>query len=336
MQVPAFLLSRLDDAGSQWSLGTFGAIAEFMRDPHEPVHITCKDGMLSACTARGAIRFDRLDEVRLVASETASRESWNHRVALCLPADRCAMGRRTVLTELGSDAAAIRAGDRSALLFDLGLGALQLDACVRTADPDLIMVLRAQAGRSLFDSQSRALSAILRHSPHRVFASRFGRIEVFQPIPPAEGRSPEGPHTHVLPNLLRHGMTHAATEPIPEGWVPCAHVYPPHPAKDALGRRRPFHSAVHESFQVILRQFGDADLLEVKHRAWAALKAGKDPLALGIANSRFARNSLRVAVLQWTAVAGALNRNGYAVTKPPMPGASAATSPDSGASLHMP
>ena len=85
-------------------------------------------------------------------------------------------------------------------------------------------------------SAASAMGIILATNPHRVFLSRLGRVEVFQPIPPPDGKSPDGPHTHVLPGLLRHRRTHPATEPIPDGLVPCAHVYPPHPAKDGMGR----------------------------------------------------------------------------------------------------
>ena len=68
-------------------------------------------------------------------SETTTPESWNHRVALCLPEDGCAKNRRAVLTELGADTQALREQDRGASLFDLGLGALQVDVCVRAIDP---------------------------------------------------------------------------------------------------------------------------------------------------------------------------------------------------------
>ena len=84
------------------------------------------------------------------------------------------------------------------------------------------------------------MEVILAANPHRVFLSRLGRIEVYQPIPPASGKSPDGPHTHVLPRLLKSGRTHPATEPIPDGWFPCAHLYPPHPARDGMGEARPF------------------------------------------------------------------------------------------------
>ena len=119
------------------------------------------------------------------------------------------------------------------------------------------------------------MSVILATSPHRVFISRLGRIEVCQPIPPHDGRSPQGPHTHVLVDLLKHRRTHAATEPIPDGFVPCAHVYPPHPAKDALGEPRPFDAARHDAFQEMLRTFGDPDQIALKQRVMAAVAAGE-------------------------------------------------------------
>jgi hypothetical protein len=168
----------------------------------------------------------------------------------------------------------------------------------------LITVLRDEAGRSIFDPASRAFTAILAASPHRVFVCRFGRIEVFQEIPSAHGQSPEGPHTHVLRKLLRHRLTHAATDPIPDGWVPCAHLYPPHPTKDALGKSCPFDRRCHEDFQDVLRRYGDPVHADVKSRVLTALRNGADPFAVAIPDNRHARNARRVAIQQWCVLAG--------------------------------
>jgi hypothetical protein len=48
---------------------------------------------------------------------------------------------------------------------------------------------------------------------HRVFLSRVGRAEVYQAIPLPDAKRPDGPHTHVLPKLLRAGRTHSANDP---------------------------------------------------------------------------------------------------------------------------
>lgn len=296
--VLCLLRDHLLDAGSQWNLGTFGAIAEFMRDAGEPFEIVDEPGRLSVTTARGGIGFERLDGVRLHASESAVGSGWNHRVALCLPEQACAMNRRTVLTELGPDAGALRPQDAAGILFDMGLGTLQADICIRTADPALIAALRGEGGRSLFEPGNRAMGAIVAAGPHRVFLARFGRCEVYQPIPPADGRSPEGPHTHVLPQLLRSGRTHAATEPVPEGFVPCAHLVPAHPLKDGLGRPHAFDREAFQGFQTLLERFGEPAQVALKRKAKQAIAAGFAPDTFEPPRSRFERQALRVYLRQ--------------------------------------
>jgi hypothetical protein len=292
------LAAQMADPEASWSLGTFGAIAEFARDPDEPVELSRTDADLAAATARGGIRITPNEGLRLFASESATRESWSQRVSLCLPENRCAMNGRIELTALGPDTEALREQDREAVLFDLGLVTLQVDACVRVADPKVIAELLPHVGRSLFEPGNPAMMIILGASPHRVFISRLGRIEVFQPIPPADGKSPNGPHTHVLPKLLRLRRTHAATEPVPDGFVPCAHLYPAHPTRDAFGRGRPFDGGRHAAFQSILSAFGDPASVALKQRIIAAITAGADPTSVAVTDHRFARTAIRVAVRQ--------------------------------------
>src|SRR5262249_30761140 len=161
----------------------------------------------------------------------------------------------SVLTELGPDAEAIRESDRAAILFDLGLAALQVDGCVRVSDPVVVAQLRMHCGKGLLESDNPSMGVILGASPPRVFISRVGRVEVSKPIPPTNGRSPDGPHTDVQQKLLRTGRPHAATEPVPEGWVPCAHFYPAHPTKDALGALRPYEQRHYTAFQDLMQAF---------------------------------------------------------------------------------
>jgi hypothetical protein len=296
-----FLAAQLADCDNHWSLGTFGALAEFTRDRQEPVVIADDGSAACVVTDRGGIRIAPVPGMRLFASESATRAGWNHRIALCLREDACAMGGRGVLTELGRDREALRDRDRDAILFDLGLDAVQVDACVRIADPAVVAALRPHVGRAVFEAGNPAMGIVVPASPHRVFVSRLGRIEVFQPIPPPDGRSPEGPHTHVLPKLLQHKRSHAATEPVPQDFVPCAHLYPAHPAKDALGRELPFDARRHDCFQRMLLRFGDPEALAMKRRVIAAVEQGGDPSALDVPDQRFARASIRVTLRQMQA-----------------------------------
>jgi Family of unknown function (DUF6925) len=295
----ALLRRGIADPDTQWSLGTFGAIAEFSRDEDEPAQVSMAADVLSAITARGGITL-RLDPaIRPFASEGLTKADWNQRVALCLPEGASAMARRGVLTELGADAHALRAEDRESILFDLGLGALQADFCVRIDDADTAANLRQHAGRPIFEPGNPAMGIILRANPHRVFISRIGRIEVYQPIPPASGKSPDGPHTHVLPKLLKTGRTHPATEPIPPGWIPCAHLYPPHPARDGFGQPRLFEAAHLDSFQAIMAAFGEPEIVAIKQRVRDAVRAGKPPAEL--TRDRHGRTGARIALRQMKA-----------------------------------
>ncbi|MBA2402519.1 MAG: hypothetical protein H0V72_28270 [Bradyrhizobium sp.] len=293
------LRREIADPDTQWSLGTFGAIAEFARDRDEPVRLTQSMEAVAAVTPRGGIALRPHPRSRPFASESITKSGWNQRIALCLPSDDCAMGGRNVLTEVGTDHDALRAEDRESVLFDLGLGAVQADFCVRIGDGDLAARLRECCGRAVFDHDNPAMEMILAANPHRVFLGRLGRIEVYQPIPPPSGKSPEGPHTHVLPKLLRSGRTHPATEPVPDGWIPCAHIYPPHPARDGLGAPRPFDPTHHRSFQDTLAACGDPDILGLKRRVVHAVRAGEPPLPID--GDRHGRAGIRIALRQMKA-----------------------------------
>lgn len=294
----ALLRQAIADPDTQWSLGTFGAIAEFSRDEEEPAQVSMRADILSAVTERGGVALRPDPAIRPFASEGITKSGWNQRIALCLPQHECAMSRRGVLTELGPDRDALREEDRDGLLFDLGLGAPHVDFCVRT-DEETASQLRAHAGRAVFEPGNPAMGIILHANPHRVVISRIGRIEVYQPIPPPTGKSPQGPHTHVLPKLLRSGRTHPATEPIPAGWLPCAHIYPPHPARDGLGEQRPFNPGRHLAFQQTMAACGDPDIVAVKQRVMAAVAAGEPPPE--IAADRHRRTGIRIALRQMKA-----------------------------------
>ncbi|SFL88327.1 DUF6925 family protein [Methylobacterium pseudosasicola] len=290
--VVSLLRDYLADPACAWSLGAYGAVAAFSRDPAEPVAFR-ENGEIGLSTPCGAIMLAATPELVPFAYETGFTGGWSQAVALCLPDAACAMGRRDVLTELGPDAAAARTQDRGAILFDLGLGLRAVDACVRVADPGLIDDLRAAAGRPILAPGNPIGPLLVAASPHRVFLARFGRIEVYTPIPPEGGVGAPGPHSHILPKLLRLGRTHAATAPIPPGLVPCAALHPAHPAKDVSGRRAGFDAARHAAFGRLLDAWGDPALTALRRMVLAG--GEPDPT---LANGRFARSAIRAARAQ--------------------------------------
>ncbi|GLZ45942.1 hypothetical protein Acsp06_21270 [Actinomycetospora sp. NBRC 106375] len=267
------LLDWVDDPDAGWSVGTFGALAEFLRDPDEPADVTRGPGRATAVTARGAVDVHLNGNVVPVAWERRSGDAWNQAVALCVP---IGAGGRSVITELGPDTDATRAGDREDVLVDLGVGAPHLAACVRTGDAALLASLRAAAGRPLAEAGSVA-AALVEAGPHRVFRTAAARLEVYTPIPPPTGASPEGPHTHLLPHLLAHGRTHAATDPIPPGRAPGATIHLPHPTRAVDGRRIPPRAERHRRAQEVLERYGDPAALAAKAAVTEALATSAEP-----------------------------------------------------------
>lgn len=242
------------DPGNGWSIGSFGAIAEFIRDRDEPVDIRRGADRLELVTGRGAMRIAPTGRLAGLAWDSLAPdgESWNHEMAFCVERPETAGGN---VAAMGPDVDAIRPEDRNAMIYDLGVchGAVAL--AVRSHDPMLNAALDGIAGRPLFD-HPEVLRDIMRVQPHRIGLSAAGRIEVFQAIPQDDGSSPVGPHTHVLPKLIAAKQTHARTAPIPAAWQPALSMHPPSPWRDALGRPKPFDAEADRRFAPLLDRFG--------------------------------------------------------------------------------
>ncbi len=290
-----FLEEALSDPESGFSIGVSGAIAEFMRNDGEADWQ--RDGSVVTVTTReGAMRVALNPRVVPVAAELPSRrpEHWQQQVAFCLDENRAAMGARQALTELGADADAIDPSRRQHLLFDLGLGLAHVDACIRTDDTGLIALLRRAEGRALFTQAKQASDAIVAASPERVFCSTFGRIEVYAPIP--ERKTPEGPHTHLLPALL--GRPSPIAGFVSPGLVSCLDVYPANPLRSVSGKARAFDRERHARFQKVLEAWGPPEYVAEKRRVAEWMHQGKLPEECPAASGVLAGIGRRVALRQ--------------------------------------
>ena len=274
------IAAQMADAETQWSLGTFGAIAEFARDPDEPVESQCAGAALSAVTARGGIRIEpqpRPAAVRLRDHDQGKLE----------PAGRALPAGRSLRHERPSRAdrawarrrCAARAGPRRASCSISASARLQVDACVRVSDPAVAAQLRAHCGQPTFAAGNPAGGIILAHSPHRVFISRRRPHRGLSADP--AGRTARARKART-PTCCSICCATAAPMPrpsrFPDGFVPCAHLYPAHPAKDAQGRSRPFDPRRHAAFESMLRRFGDPQFVALKERVRAAVTRRRRPV----------------------------------------------------------
>jgi hypothetical protein len=206
----AIVRRHLADPASRWSVGTYGAIGEFEYALGE-TGLTLDLERLSVSTPRGSLAIRDLAGVQafaLIDEDGRLRE-----VAFCTKRQ-------------GARRATVTAVDR--LTYDLGIAAPHVDLLVRVKEGDATTAaaMGAAEGTSLFAPDNGAGAAIARASPTRILVSAVARLEVHQPIPPPGGRSPDGPHTHLLPHLLAEGRAHRPNSPLPEGLYCGLSLYP--------------------------------------------------------------------------------------------------------------
>lgn len=201
---------HLAEPASGWSVGTWGAIGEFQYDAGEP-GLSLDLAGLSVITLRGALHVGDLADARLF--RMVDEGGRTRELAFCSAGQGI---RRTVIHQLDDT------------LFDLGIGAPHVDLLVRLrpGDSATLAALHEGQGQALLAPGNPAAAAIARASPTRIFVSALARLEVHQPIPPPGGRSPAGPHSHLLPGHLAEGWKRAPDSSLPTGLYCGLSLYP--------------------------------------------------------------------------------------------------------------
>lgn len=221
----AFIVESLRSGGT-WTAGVSGAIAEFCISPGEPCEIEAKADSIRAFTTRGAIAFDLSGHIRAFSIRS---DVGRDLIVLATPRGRARSFLATGLARIGPDRDAIHARNRDEILYDFGLNRTSAGFGVRTASPRLIARLDGVAGLDWRQFLPLIGGELQEVSPTRVVRHSIGRIEVFTTIPLPEGASPEGPHTHFLPDFLTEEREAPAPIDLPEAYVACAVYHPPRP-----------------------------------------------------------------------------------------------------------
>ena len=309
----SILTRHLQDPETGWSIGTFGALAEFHWEPDEIKKIILENDFGRVVTARGAIEIQRHRKLRLIPYETISTipNAWSQGVMVCLPQKEAAFKTSKGVTE-------IRAGFNSLMpklegrLFDLGFEFPHIKICVRTTDPNLSENLTNATGSSFLALRAETIKSIKAANPVRVFRSQIGCIEVSQKIPDSKSITPTGPHTHVLPALLKQNLDHASNIPIPDGWTVVAAFYPAHPVRNKDGSLKAFDQIAFKAFQELIDNHAPVELAEAKHEAWQLLRRSVPPNINLMPKTRHARTAFRVALRQWEHLhTGTINSNNW-------------------------
>jgi hypothetical protein len=208
-----------------WSMGVQGALAEYAVAGGR-AEVRRAGRTVEAVTAGGGLRLVVTDGTEAFAAGNPHQGDGIGTVYLTVP-------RRTLpppapgVAVSGADPGSLRPEDAADLLVDLAVGHAAAAFCVRTGDPALGARLREVEGASWRDALTRVGPAVVAASPHRVVTTRLGRVEVWAPIPPDSGASPEGPHTHLLPSLLAGGREVPVEVDLPPEVAPAAAFHPP-------------------------------------------------------------------------------------------------------------
>jgi hypothetical protein len=204
-----------------WSMGVQGALAEFAVVAGDPEAVTVRRPArrtVEALTAGGGLRLTVTDETQaFTAGET---------VYLAVPRPTLP-SPATGVTITDTDPGALRPGDRNDLVADLAVGHAAAAFCVRTGDAELGKRLKAIEGAAWPEALATLGPDLVATSPHRIVTTPLGRIEVYAAIPTDAGASPDGPHTHLLPPLLRTGRELPAGADLPRDLAPAAAFHPP-------------------------------------------------------------------------------------------------------------
>jgi predicted Fe-S protein YdhL (DUF1289 family) len=227
-EVAAFIADSLLQRSGTWVAGCHGAAAEFMFGVDEPAEVSV-EGPLQAVTARAALRFTPRTDLRALQWRDPLTVGGVRAIFIVIPRPRNISAPSLLLTDCGPDAAAIQPAHRGETLFDLGLGREHMRFALRSADPVLNGALRDAVGLPFDAVLQRCGRTLLERSPTRVVETPLGRIEVATPIPAPGGKSPDGPHTHLLPGHLALQRASPAGVDLPEAYALCATFYPRNP-----------------------------------------------------------------------------------------------------------
>ena len=229
----------LTQAVGGWSMGVQGALAEFAVVDGDPEAVTVRrpaQRTVEALTAGGGLRLTITDETqaftagrgfrRPVTEDEKQEFIAGETVYLAVPRRTLPRPAAGVMITV-ADPGALRPDDRHDLVADLAVGHTAAAFCVRTGDTELGKRLKAIEGAAWPDALAALGPDLVATSPHRIVTTPLGRIEVYAPIPTDAGASPEGPHTHLLPPLLRTARELPPGLALAPGLAPAAAFHPP-------------------------------------------------------------------------------------------------------------
>lgn len=288
----SILSNYLESNAFSVSVGGLGALAEY---EGSSIKVNIRDSALTlqSKSILGAFKASIPENVKIFAQESLSsnRRLWNQDLVIAESPIPSQQSHQGILQELGIDENCLAPKDKGSLLFDLGTGLANCKFCIRTKDKSLITELRQYINQNILVDLHPAMESIIEASPTRVVISKIARIEVYQKI--SRDKTPTGPHTHLLPDLLSSKLTHSNKLALPPDCMPILNFHP-----KRISRHDPQGYASCEHFDVLLNKFGDPKYFATKTKITRALKENTPPFSSHDSRTSLENNALRIALLQ--------------------------------------
>lgn len=259
-QIKKLLLDAADKTNSSWAIVRDGVVAEFSIVPGDKPIKTFDNNTLKIDTHRATLCINFDDSVKAIVAESGAHgcSPWTQIIYLCIPKDQAKMSCRNKLTYLGNFDNGTDKGD----LWDLGVGTETLDACIVAKDKPTNELLKQNEGKYIIDDPD-FLRELVIHSPPRLFQTKFAYIIVRQKIPLTEKEELEGPHTHLLPPIIKSKKYFEV--PVPENMIPIIQTDPFGSVIDGNGNFHAWNGFENDDFQTFLQKYGDSKYVALKN-----------------------------------------------------------------------
>lgn len=250
-EIKNLILESANKPSTSWAIVRNGIVAEFSIVPGDDVKTSFKGNKLHIKTQRASLSLEFDNSISAIIAESGAHgcSPWTQNIYLTIPSEHAQMAGRDKLTFLGDFNEDSVAGK----LWDLGVGNKTVDAYI-IADSDTHHLLKHKEEQNILNDP-KFLRELVQHSPIRFFKSKFASILVKQKIPLSESDENDGPHTHLLPSLMKNKKRFLS--PVPENVEPIIQVSPFVSVIDGNGQFYKWGGFDNDKFQKLLQKHGD-------------------------------------------------------------------------------
>ena len=258
-EIKKLILESSTKTTSSWAIVRDGVVAEFSIVSGDKPTLSFENNILKVYTERATLCIDFNEKIDAVIAESGAHgcSPWTQNIYLCIPKQDAKMSCRNTLTHLGH----YKEGQDEGELWDLGVGKETLDACIIAKDEETNQLLKQKEGNYIIDD-SNFFGELVKHSPTRLFKSKYAYIIVRQKIPQDGEDELDGPHTHLLPPIIHSGRHFHV--PIPDNMIPIIQTDPFGSVVDGNGDFYKWDGFEEDKFQEFLQKFGNQEYLQLK------------------------------------------------------------------------